>query len=38
MAKFIRFEESLDLWRFRTWRVVSKSQNKTLARIAWSPE
>lgn len=38
MAKFIRFEESLDLWRRKTWKVVSKSQNKALCRIAWSPE
>lgn len=38
MAKFIRFEESPDLWRRRTWKVVSKSQNKVLCRIARSPE
>lgn len=38
VARFIRFEESFDLWRRHTWKVISKSQNAVLCRIAWSSE
>lgn len=38
VAAFVRFEESFDLWRRRTWKVVAKSQNAALAKIEWKPE
>ncbi len=38
VATFIRFEESYDFWRRRTWKVIAKAQNAMIGRIEWKPE